>query len=205
MTAEEWIRHAVEQLDSALFGGELDILNHPYQISWGKVKGKGVTESIQPSDSENISLDDLFPTTIVVSYEIKDTYELLGNLALECIHAFFNEKGMTKQFKKLAEKYYFEKPYKSYNPSPHLSDLIKEVHDKMIKEYGKFPLTPVKFYKKEPTEKKKSVYTSFCPECGYEVRIQTKMLKKFNNAIPTCPCGCKMGLDLSDETDETNE
>ena len=104
MTNEEWIRHAVEQLDSTVFGGDLDLLNHPFQISWGRCQGKKLSECIQPYDGEDVNLNDFFPTTITVSYTISDPIDLLGNLTMECIRGFFNEKGCSKRFKKLAEK-----------------------------------------------------------------------------------------------------
>ena len=37
MTREEWLRNAVEKLNSNLFNGDLDLLNKPYQISCGIV------------------------------------------------------------------------------------------------------------------------------------------------------------------------
>ena len=204
MTNEEWIRHAVEQLDSQLFGGDLDLLNHQFQISWGRCQGKKITECIQPYDGEDVKLDDFFPTTISVSFTVKDPIELLGNLALECIHAFFNEKGNTKRFKKLAEKYYFEKPYNSYNPSPYLKDILDEIYAKLCKDYGKFPGQPVVFHKKEQKERKKSAYTMFCPSCGYEAKVSTKMFNKYGNGTLTCICGTKMGIDYEEDEEASS-
>ncbi len=200
MTNEEWIRHAVEVLDSVVFEGDLDLLNHPFQISWGKTSGKKLTEVLQPYDGEDVRLEDFFPTTISVNYTIKDPEQLLGNLALECIHAFFNEKSVgSKRFKKLAEKYYFEKPYKTYNPSAHLSDLISSAYEELKSLYGKFPGTPITFHEKEKKERKKSTYVMFCPNCGYEVKVSAKMFDKHGKGSLTCVCGTKMGIDLTDE------
>ena len=203
MTNEEWIRHAVEQLNSMVFDGDLDLLNHPFQISWGRCQGKKLSECIQPYDGEDVKLNDFFPTTIAVSYTISDPIELLGNLALECIRGFFNEKGNSKRFKQLAEKYYFEKPFSSYNPSPYLRDLLDDVYNKLCKDYGKFPGQTVVFHKKEQKERKKSSYVMFCPNCGYETSVKAKMLEKYGRSTLTCICGTKMGIDLSDETEES--
>ena len=152
MTREEWLRHAVEELDTLVFGGDLDLFNHKYQISCSKTSKSA--ETIQPYEGEDVSLDDFFPTTIIVNHSIKDPIVMLGSLALECIHAFFNEKGCTKRFKKLAEKYYFEKPFNSYNPSLHLVDLLNEVYDNLKSDFGEFPGVPVIIKPKEKTKKK---------------------------------------------------
>lgn len=204
MTSEEWIRHAVEQIDNIIFNGDLDLLNHPFQICWGRCAGKKMTECIQPYDGEDVKLDDFFPTTVLVNFTIKDPKELLGRLTLECIHAFFNEKSSaSKRFKTLADKYYFEKPYSSYNPSQYLLDLIDDVYNSMVKQYGKFPSTPIVFHQKEKKERKKSVYTMFCPNCGYETNVKAKMFDKYGRGTLTCVCGTKMGIDLEDDEEES--
>ena len=203
MTREEWLRHAVETLDEVVFQGDLDILNHGYQIGCGKCPGKKLTECVQPFDGEDVKLEDFFPTTISVSYTIKDPIEMLGNLALECIHAFFNEKKVNKKFKKLAEKYYFDTPYTSYHPTPYLKDLLKDVYARMKKEYGEFPGKPVVFHPKEKKEGKKNTLVFFCPSCGFELKASRKEVEKHGNGCPTCPCGTKMGIDYGDESEST--
>lgn len=205
MTREEWLRRAVEMLDAELFEGDLDILNHPFQISCSRCQGNKKTECIQPYDGEDVSLDDFFPTTIGVNFTIKDSEEILGNLALECIHAFFNIKSSnSKKFKDLAQKYYFEAPFNEYHPSIYLKDIIKSILNKLIREYGDFPGKAVVFHKKDKKDQQKRAYTVFCPECGYEMKITKKMLDKHGGSLPTCPCGVKMGLDLEDENSEQN-
>ena len=67
---EGWLRKAVEGLDILLFKGDLELDKHPYQISWGRCKGSKVIECIQPSDNEEITLDDFFPTTVSAGIEI---------------------------------------------------------------------------------------------------------------------------------------
>lgn len=205
MVREEWLRHAVELLDSDVFGGDLDLLNHDFQIACGKCGGKKLSETIQPYEGENVKLDDFFPTTILVNHSIKDPIDILGNLALECIHAFFGEKGNSKRFKKLAEKYYFDKPYSSYNPTPYLIDLLNDVYKKLKKTYGDWPGATVVVHEKEKKETKKNVIMSFCPECGYEIKISRKVLDKHGWSAPTCPCGAKMGLDMEDENEGTKD
>jgi hypothetical protein len=199
MTREEWLRHAVEELNATVFKGDLDLLNHDFQIACGRVRGSKPTETIQPYEGENVSLDDFFPTTISVNFTIKDPIEMLTTLAYECIHAFFNVKGTGKAFKKLAEAYYFEAPYKEVHASDYLKELIQTSYEHLVKNYGKFPGVPVVFPKEEPKQGKKNVLIAFCPECGYELKISRKILEKHNNGLPTCPCGTKMALDLSDE------
>ena len=201
MTREEWLRHAIEQLDSNVFGGELDLLNHEFQISCGKCSGKKLTETIQPYEGEDVKLDDFFPTTILVSHEIKNPKDILSNLAYECIHAFFNEKGTSKRFKKLAEKYYFNSPFKTCNPSPHLIDILNNIYDEMNKKIGPWPGKAVVKHKKENKDGKKNTIASFCPECGFEIKIARKTLDKHGWNAPTCPCGSKMGLDMEDENE----
>lgn len=202
MTREEWLRHAVEEIDAIIFGGDLDLLNHGFQIACGRCPGKRKTECIQPSDGEDITLDDFFPTTISVDFKIKDIREMLINLTYECIHAFFNEKSCSKRFKKLAEKYYFEKPYKEVHASPYLEDLITDVHRKLIKNCGEFPGKPIVFPKKEKKEGKKNVLTLFCPECGFETKVSKKVFDSYNQGLPTCMCGTKMAVDMGDESEK---
>lgn len=202
MTREEWLKHAVEEIDSTIFDGDLDLLNHDFQIACGRCPGKKKTECIQPSDNEDIGLDDFFPTTISVDFKIKDIKELLTYLTYECIHAFFNEKGCTKRFKKLAEKYYFEQPYKEVRPSSYLSILVEEVHKKLINKYGDFPGKPVSFPKKEKKEGKKTTIKSYCPECGYTIKLSRKIYDTYNHGLPTCICGTRMVEDTEEDEEE---
>lgn len=203
MTREEWLRHAVEELDVQLFEGALNLLEHNYQISLGKCGGKRLTECFQPYEGEDVTMDDFFPTTIIVSHSIADPIEMIGALGLECIHAFFNIKGTPKAFKMLAEKYYYEAPFKYYNPSEFLKDILNVVYKNLVSKYGEFPGKPVVVRPKEKKEKNKNSYTLFCPECGFELKASKKMLKKHNGGMPTCPCGTKMGCDYGEETEET--
>lgn len=204
MTREEWLRHAVERLDADVFNGDLELLEHDYQISYGRCPGKNMTEVIQPSDSEDIGLDDFFPTTISVNYTINDPIKILGELAFACMVAFFNMKPKGKIFKVTAEKYYFEK-LDTWQPSSMLKDILKQSYERLKKDYGDFPGKAVKFPVKEKKETKKNSYAVFCPECGYEMKVARKIFEKHNGGLPTCPCGAKMGIDMENEEDEEKE
>ena len=203
MTREEWLRHAVEELDAQLFEGDLDIINHGYQISASKCGGQKRSECIQPFDGEDVTLDDFFPTTILINHNIKDPIEMLGALALECIHAFFNEpKASTKRFKALAQKYYFAKPYNSYNPTDYLKDILCEVYKRLVKQWGAYPGKAVVVKKAENGEKKKSSYTYTCPECGWKCKVSRRMYKKYGDRGPVCPCGVHLAVDVDEESTE---
>ena len=201
MTREEWLRHAVEELDAQLFEGDLDILNHGYQIGAGKCGGQKMTECVQPFDGEDVKLEDFFPTTISVSYTIKDPIAMLGALALECIHAFFNEpKASTKRFKALAQKYYFDKPYNSYHPTNYLNDILEEVYKRLVHQWGAYPGKPVVIHKNEKDgEKKKNHYTYTCPNCGWSCKVSRRMYNKYKDKGPVCPCGAHLAVDGDDE------
>lgn len=201
MTREKWLRHAVEVLDTKLFNGDLDLYNRQYQVSIGRCPGQKGSETVFPFDGEDVSLDDFFPVTIQVSWTIKDPIEMLGNLALECVHAFFDERKQSKRFKQLADKYYFEKPYSKYTPSSHLIDILTEVHDELVKNYGEFPGYPIVFHPKPKKEGKKNTLVMFCGNCGYEVKVSRKVWEKNGHGCCTCVCGTKMGIDLSDDID----
>lgn len=206
ITREKWLRHAVELLDTKLFNGDLDLFNKQYQLSIGRCQGQKNSETVFPFDGEDVSLDDFFPVTMQLSWTIKDPIELLGNLALECIHAFFDEPKMSKRFKSLADKYYFDKPYNKYNPTQYLTDILEEVHKELVKNYGEFPGYPVVFHPKPKKEGKKSTLVLFCPQCGMEYKVKRSAWEKAKSGLPTCGCGTKMGIDLSDEINEdTNE
>lgn len=205
MTREEWLRKAVEMIDTEIFEGELDTINHQFQINCGICPGKKLSNTIQPYDGENVKLDDFFPTTISINHIIKDPIEILGNLTRECIFAFFNEKGVNKRTKKLFEKYYFESPYTTYNPSEYLKTLLSVVYKQMVDKYGNFPGVPVVIYPKEKKEGKKNTLTLFCNSCGYEIKVTRKMYEKHGQATPTCVCGSKMSLDCEDENEEVTQ
>jgi hypothetical protein len=202
ITREKWLRHAVEMLDTKLFNGDLDLFNRQYQVSIGRCPGQKMSESVFPFDGENVSLDDFFPVTMQVDWTIKDPIDLLGNLALECIHAFFDERRVNKKFKALAEKYYFDKPYNKFTPTSVLRDILEDVHTSLVKEYGEFPGYPVVFHPKPRKEGKPNTLVLFCPNCGMEYKVNRKAWEKNTNGLPTCGCGTKMGVDLTDESNE---
>lgn len=203
ITHEEWIHAAIQELDNFVFEGDLDTLNHGYQCSWGRVKGRRVTETHQPGDVEDLPYEQFFPTTIALDFKQADPMTIMANLAHECIKAFFGvSKG--KRFKKLAEKYYFEEPYKEVHPSPYLQDLLKDALDATVKKVGDWPGNAVVFPKPKQTEKKINKYTLFCPECGMEVTISKKMFDKHNGAMPTCACGAKFARDCEEELAEAD-
>ena len=199
MTREQWLRHAVEKLDTEIFDGDLDTINHKFQINCGIVPGKKLTTTIQPYDGENVSLADFFPTTISVSHSIKDPKEMLENLTRECVFAFFDEKKVTKRCKKLLEKYYFEAPFSECRPSAYLKVLLDSVYKQLVNECGEFPGQTVITYPKEKKEGKKNTIILFCPDCGMEYKVNRKKWEKNTSGLPTCGCGTKMGVDNSDE------
>lgn len=200
VTREKWLRAAVEELDTRLFHGDLNIMDRQFQVSVGRCPGQKSSESVQPFDGEDVTLDDFFPTTIQVSWTIKDPIDMLGNLALECVHAFFDEPKVNKRFKKLAEKYYFDTPYTKFTPTPVLRDILEDIYKELKKQYGDFPGYAVVFHPKPKKEGKKNTLTMFCPNCGLEVSIKRKIWEKNGQGTCTCICGTKMGIDLSDDT-----
>ena len=154
ITREKWLRHAVELLDTKLFNGDLDLFNRQYQVGVGRCPGQKGGETVFPFDGEDVSLDDFFPVTMQVSWTIKDPIEMLGNLALECVRAFFDERKMSKRFKQFCDKYYFEKPYNKYTPTSMLKDILEDVHKELVKNYGDFPGYPIVFHPKPKKEGK---------------------------------------------------
>lgn len=205
ITREEWLRHAVEMLDTELFDGDLDTINHKFQINCGICPGKKMSNTIQPYDGENVKLEDFFPTTISIDHKISDPIDRLGILARECVFAFFNEKGNNKRVRKLMEKYYFQTPFTSYNPSAYLVEILTIVHKMLVSKYGEFPGETVIIYPKEKKEGKKNTVVMFCPECGYEIKVSRKMHEKHGQGYPTCVCGAKMAIDCEDENQENTE
>lgn len=202
MTREEWLRHAVELLDTHVFDGDLDILNVGFQISCSGCPGKKLTTTIQPYDGEDARLEDFFPKAITVSHSIKDPMEMLANLARECIFAFFNEKNINKRVKRLMTKYQFEQPYSGCYPSDLLKSRLELVLSLLEKQCGKFPGETVIIRPKEKKDAKKNTLIMFCPSCGYEIKVSRKMFEQHGQACPTCVCGAKMSLD-DGETEET--
>lgn len=199
VTREEWLRKAVYVLDAIVFEGDLDTLNHKFQISCGIVPWKKLTATVQPYDGEDVRLEDFFATSIVVSHTIKDPMDILGNLARECVFAFFNESKVNKRVKGLMEKYYFEQPYKEYHPSSYLKDLLGVVLKQVEEECGSWPGETVVIHEKEKKEAKKNTLTMFCGTCGYEIKVARKMHEKHGQGFPTCVCGAKMAVDYGED------
>ena len=199
MTREEWLTKAVELIDIEVFKGDLDTINHKFQINCGICPGKKLSTTIQPYDGEDVKLDDFFPTTISINHQIKNPVEMLGILARECVFAFFNEPKLNKRTKKLFDKYMFCAPYTSYNPSEDLDYKINYVYEQLIENYGDFPGTPVVVYKKKNENTKKNTLVVFCDSCGYEMKVSRKMHEKHGQGLPTCPCGAKMGIDYGED------
>lgn len=202
MTREQWLRCAIDLINEEVFNGDLDIENHEYQIACCKCPGKKLIEVIQPSDNEDIGLDDFFPTTIHVNFTIKDPVKMLEALAVGCMEAFFNLKPKGKIYKETAKKYEFEYRGNGWEANEFLMIHLKSIYKKLVETCGKFPGKPIKFPEKEVKEKKKSSYAIFCPDCGYELKVARKIFEKHNNGLPTCSCGAKMAVDFGDEEQE---
>lgn len=207
MTREEWLRKLVEKLNSSLFNGELDILNTEYQISAGRVRCyrpniKYMFEVFLPYQGEDVTMDDFFPPTIIISHLLKDPVDMLAATALGCIQAFFGHQRLDKKYKEDAERFYFEFD----GATPVISDFLRtqllSIYGSMVKTYGDYPGKPVYTHKKDKRETKKNTFKLFCPnpECGYELKISRATLNRFSQKTPTCICGSKMAVDLSEES-----
>ena len=211
MTREEWLRNAVEKLNSNLFNGDLDLLNKPYQISCGitrtNAQNKGGNYAvIFPYDGEDPTLDDFFPNTIIINHAIKDPVEILEAITLACIRAFFDHRVKNKKFKKHCEEYYFEQVDKQMVASDYLKSILNGVYGVMVKTYGDFPGKAVVQHvkdKEEGKEKQKKTIKMFCPNCDFETKTSRKVFEKYGQKCPTCVCGTQMAVDLSDEEYES--
>lgn len=204
ITREEWLRHAVEMLNSDLFKGGLDLLNNQYQISCCRTGKNKITELVFPYDGADALIDDFFPTTIYVSDECSDMNLMLCNIAFSCIQCFYNiRKTSNRKFKTLAESFYFDVPLNKCNPSEYLIEIVDNILKKMEQQYGQFPGRAVVRHKKESEgDKKKTSIILFCPSCGFETKVTRKVFEKHNKQLPTCFCGTKMAQDLDDEISE---
>lgn len=201
-TAEEWLHTAVENLDKYVFEGELDAKGRKFQIYFGRVKGKKESESVLPSDNDQIDLNDFFPITIGIDYKIRDVNHIMEVLAMECIKSFLGiSKG--KLFKKTCDRFYFEPPFDEPHPTPYLKDLLNDALKDTINQVGEFPWKAIKFPVKEKKDKKPNKVVFFCPECGMEYTVSIKQLKD-NHGTPTCICGAKTGR-VEDEKDSNAE
>lgn len=203
MTREEWLRHAVEELDAKLFAGGLELLKTNYQVACGWTKGNKTAECIFPYDGPDVQLDEFFPNTMHVSVLCPDTITMLVGLAHACIQCFYGIRTTgNKQFKTLAESFYFDAPYNKPNASPYLLDIIKDVNKSLVAKYGEFPGKPVVVHKKEKKKGNSNKVVLFCPTCGYEISTTKKMWEAHEKKAPVCPCGTQMAQDLEDEESE---
>lgn len=212
MTREEWLRLAIEKLNSNLFNGDLDLLNNPYQVSVGITRTNAFANSKDksyavcfPYDGEDPTLDDFFPVTIIINHSIKDPVEILEALSLACIRAFFHHKSDNKKFRKHAEDYYFEQVDKSLVASDYLKSILNGIYGVMVKNYGDFPGKAVVQHVKEKSDKErqKNTIKMFCPNCDFETKTSRKVFEKYGQKCPVCMCGTLMAVDLSDEDTES--
>jgi hypothetical protein len=210
MTRENWLRLAIEKLNSNLFNGDLDLLNNPYQVSVGvtstNIFNRGRTYTVFfPYDGEDPTLDDFFPVTMIVDHAIKDPVEMLEALSLACIRAFFNHKKDNKKFKKHAEDYYFEQVDKQLVASDYLKSILNGVYGVMVRNYGDYPGKAVVQHVKEKTDKErqKNTIKMFCPNCDFETKTSRKVFEKYGQKCPVCVCGTQMAVDLEDENNES--
>lgn len=206
MTREEWLQKAVEKLNANLFNGELDLINKPYQISVGRTRWDDSREVFMPYQGEDPTMDDFFPPTIVINHLLKDPVEILAAVALGCIQAFYGHQRCNKKFKKDAERFYFEFNKRVPMVTDYLKTILLGVYGSMVKTYGDFPGKAVSVHKKEKEEKErvKNTLTLFCPNCDYTLKVSRKVFEKHGQKCPTCVCGAKMAVDLSDEEEEIN-
>lgn len=203
ITREEWLEHAVELIDTHIFHGALKSGEKDYQIACGWCKNeKAMGETVfPPEDCEDPDLDDFFPVTIHMSVKEKSVEDMLIALVHECIHAFFNIKSHGKEFKSKAHDVGFEDPVTHFHPTEWLRNDCKLVMKKLVEKYGEFPGKPVTGKKRDPKERKKSIYKLFCPNCGFECKAKKDDVEKFGR--PTCACGGLMALDLENELPDT--
>lgn len=195
MSIESWLIKAVEKIDANIFDGKLNLSRNKFQIYFGKVGPRRMSESVRPTEETS-----WFPITIGISYKIQDQFELLTNLTYECIKAFISQKGVA--LKRTCKKYGFD-DHKHAVPSRFLGDLIKGVMQELIDEIGEFPGIAIQKPEKEKKEKKSNQVVFFCPECGLEYKVKKSVLKD-NQGTPTCICGTKCGREF-DEEKETPE
>lgn len=200
MTREEWLQKAVEELNAKLFNGELDILNRPYQISTGRTRWDDLQEVFMPYKGEDVTMDDFFPPTIIISHLIKDPVDLMAAVALGCIQAFFDHQRCGKKFKKEAERYYFEFNKRVPVINDYLRSILLNAYGTMVKKYGDYPGKPVYIHKTDKRESgKKNSLTLFCPNCDFTLKVSRRVFEKHGSKCPTCVCGAHMAVDLSEE------
>ena len=202
MSREEWLRHAVELIDEQIFNKSLELEYHKdFQIACGWTRRPTVAlgETIYPYEGEDVSIDDFFPVTIHINCTIKDPIEMIEVLVHECIHAFKGIKGHGKQFAEVAREVGFEKPYTKNHPSQFLVDNCTSIYNQLKEKYGDFPGKAIVMKPQEKKEGQKRIIMLFCPACGMELKADRKMFEKHGQKCPTCSCGARMAVDLSDE------
>lgn len=206
ITREEWLRHAVEALDAKLFAGGLELLKTNYQIGCGWTKKNKIAECIFPYDGADVQIDEFFPNTINVNFQVADPIQMLTGLAHACLQCFYGIRTCNgKQFKTLAESFYFDAPFNKPNASPYLIDILKDVHKSLVQQYGEFPGKAIVIHKKEAKKGKSNKIVLFCEKCGYEISTTKKVWEKYEKKAPICPCGQQMIQDVEDEDSENQD
>lgn len=204
ITREEWLRHAVDEIDTRIFHGDLKSGDKDYQIACGWCKSdKALGETVfPPTDDETPDLDDFFPVTIHMSCKEKDTTTMIIALVHECIHAFYDIRNHDKDFKKHAHDVGFNDPVTHFHPTEWLENDCKAIEKILVAKYGEFPGKPITGKKRKTKERKKTIFKLFCPNCGFECKAKKDDVEKFGR--PTCACGGLMALDLENTDGESS-
>lgn len=208
VTREEWLKAAVNSINESVFGGAYEV--DKLQISIGRPKGKALGETVVTDfDKEDVSMDDFFPPTVFISPLIKEPIHILSAITHELIHAYETMSPRhSKAFKFKAEEVGFIDKKTDYQMGEMLESTLKGVLDELTTSYGVWPgvaITAPAKKEKEEKEKKTNAIVYFCPECGFELKASKKSAEE-HPGMPTCVCGCKMGIDNGEEpTDEQSE
>lgn len=147
-------------------------------------------------------MDDFFPPTVFISPLIKEPIHILAAITHELIHAYETMSSRhSKQFKLKAEEVGFVDKKTDYQMSDILESTLNGVLEKLIAAHGEWPgvaiTTPAK-KDSEEKEKKTNTVVYFYPECGFELKTSKKSAEE-HPGMPTCVCGCKMGVDGGEE------
>ena len=202
VTREEWLKAAVGLVNKYVFNDEYEVSQ--LQISIGRPKGKALGETVVTDfNKEDVSMDDFFPPTVFISPLIKEPIQILIAITHELIHAYETMSPRhSKAFKQKAGEVGFIDKKTDYQINDALETTLNGVLDLLLSQYGKWPgvaiTTPTKKDSDEKTKKTNTI-VYFCPVCGFELKTSKKLAEEHPGS-PRCVCGCKMGIDYGEET-----
>lgn len=181
ITRENYLQSAILKLQSGVFK-RAGITIPEVKVSTGLPGGRGGKKAIGQHWHPGASTDNV--GSIFISPVIDETYQVLGTLVHELIHAAIgNENGHNKVFGAAAKLVGLVGKLTSTTAGPELLEFLKV---EVVAHIGAYPHSRLNL-KENPIKKQTTRMVKMeCPECGYIARTSAKNIAEHGPVV--CPC-----------------